>query len=48
MSLADARIGRDEAKKLVANGIDPALETTLSRMVAKPVAAKTFQAATKA
>ena len=44
ISLADARARRDEAKKLVADGIDPALEKKRSRIAAKYAAANTFQA----
>lgn len=44
ISLADARVRRDEAKKLVANGIDPALEKKRARIAAKYAAANTFEA----
>lgn len=44
ISLADARVRRDEAKKLVANGIDPALEKKRARLAAKYAAANTFEA----
>lgn len=44
ISLADARARRDDAKKLVANGIDPALEKKRSRIAARYAAANTFQA----
>lgn len=44
ISLADARVRRDEAKKLVASGIDPALEKKRARVAAKYAAANTFQA----
>lgn len=44
ISLADARTRRDDAKKLVANGIDPALEKKRARIAAKHAAANTFEA----
>lgn len=44
ISLADARSRRDDAKKLVANGIDPALEKKRARIAAKHAAANTFEA----
>lgn len=44
ISLADARARRDDAKKLVANGIDPALEKKRARIAAKHAAANTFEA----
>lgn len=44
ISLADARVRRDEAKKLIANGIDPALEKKRARVAAKFAAANTFEA----
>src|SRR3546814_4810805 len=47
ISLADARIRRDEAKKLVAAGIDPALEKKRARIAAKYAAANTFEEVAK-
>lgn len=44
ISLAEARARRDEAKKKIANGIDPALEKKRARIAAKYAAANTFQA----
>jgi integrase len=44
ISLADARTRRDDAKKLVANGIDPALEKKRARIAAKHAAVNTFEA----
>lgn len=43
VSLADARVRRDEAKK-IADGIDPALEKKRARIAAKYAAANTFEA----
>jgi integrase len=47
ISLADARVRRDEAKKKIANGIDPALEKKRARIAAKYAAANTFEAVAK-
>ena len=44
ISLADARVRRDEAKKKIAEGIDPALEKKRARIAAKYAAADTFEA----
>lgn len=44
LSLADARVRRDEAKKKIAEGIDPALEKKRARIAAKYAAANTFEA----
>lgn len=44
VSLADARVRRDEAKKKIAEGIDPALEKKRARIAAKYAAANTFEA----
>lgn len=44
LSLAEARVRRDEAKKKVAEGIDPALEKKRARIAAKYAAANTFEA----
>ena len=44
ISLADARVRRDEAKKKIAEGIDPALEKKRARIAAKFAAANTFEA----
>lgn len=44
MSLADARVRRGEAKKKIADGIDPALEKKRARIAAKYAAANTFEA----
>jgi integrase len=44
ISLAEARARRDEAKKKIAEGIDPALEKKRARITAKYAAANTFQA----
>lgn len=44
ISLADARTRRDDAKKMVANGIDPALEKKRARIAAKHASANTFEA----
>jgi len=44
ISLADARVRRDEAKKKTADGIDPALEKKRARIAAKYAAANTFEA----
>jgi integrase len=47
ISLADARNRRDEAKKLLAVGIDPALEKKRARIAAKHAAANTFEEVAK-
>jgi len=47
ISLADARVRRDEAKKKIADGIDPALEKKRARIAAKYAAANTFEAVAK-
>ena len=47
VSLADARSRRDEAKKKIAAGIDPALEKKRARIAAKYAAANTFEAVAK-
>lgn len=47
VGLADARVRRDEAKKQVAAGIDPALEKKRARIAAKYAAANTFEAVAK-
>jgi hypothetical protein len=44
ISLADARVRRDEAKKKIAEGMDPALEKKRARIAAKYAAANTFEA----
>lgn len=44
ISLAEARARRDEAKRKIAEGIDPALEKKRARIAAKYAAANTFQA----
>lgn len=44
ISLAEARTRRDEAKKKISNGIDPALDKKRARIAAKYAAANTFQA----
>lgn len=44
LSLAEARVRRDEAKKKVVEGIDPALEKKRARIAAKYAAANTFEA----
>ncbi len=44
ISLAEARVRRDEAKRKIAVGIDPALEKKRARIAAKFAAANTFQA----
>lgn len=44
ISLAEARVRRDEAKKKIAEGIDPALDKKRARIAAKYAAANTFQA----
>jgi integrase len=44
VSLADARVRRDEAKKKIADGVDPALEKKRARIAAKYAAANTFEA----
>ncbi|WP_242120997.1 tyrosine-type recombinase/integrase [Sphingomonas lacusdianchii] len=44
VSLADERARRDDAKKKLAEGIDPALERKRARIAAKYAAANTFQA----
>lgn len=44
ISLAEARVRRDEAKRKIAEGIDPALEKKRARIAAKYAAANTFQA----
>lgn len=43
VSLADARVRRDEAKRKVAEGLDPALEKKRARIAAKYAAANTFE-----
>lgn len=47
VSLADARARRDEAKKQIAAGIDPALEKKRARIAVKYAAANTFEAVAK-
>ena len=47
ISLAEARARRDEAKKKIAEGIDPALEKKRARIAAKYAAANTFEAVAK-
>lgn len=44
ISLADARARRDDAKRKIAEGIDPALEKKRARIAAKYAAANTFEA----
>lgn len=44
ISLADARVRRDDARKKLAEGIDPALEKKRARIAAKYAAANTFEA----
>lgn len=44
ISLAEARVRRDEAKKKIAEGIDPALDKKRARIAAKYAAANTFEA----
>ncbi len=44
VSLADARVRRDEAKKKIGDGLDPALEKKRARIAAKYAAANTFEA----
>ena len=44
ISLADARVRRDEARKKIAEGVDPALEKKRARIAAKYAAANTFEA----
>lgn len=44
ISLAEARVRRDEAKKKIAEGIDPALEKKRAKIAAKYAAANTFEA----
>lgn len=46
-SLTDARVRRDEAKKKIAQGIDPALEKKRARIAAQYAAANTFEAVAK-
>lgn len=46
-SLADARVRRDEAKKKIAQGIDPALEKKRARIAAQYAAANTFEGVAK-
>lgn len=43
VSLADARVRRDEAKRKIAEGLDPALEKKRARIAAKYAAANTFE-----
>ena len=44
ISLAEARVRRDEARKKISEGIDPALEKKRARIAAKYAAANTFEA----
>jgi hypothetical protein len=44
VELADARAKRDEARRLLAKGIDPAQQTKLDKITASVAAANTFQA----
>jgi integrase len=44
VELADARAKRDEARRLLAKGIDPAEQTKLDKITASVAAANTFQA----
>lgn len=44
ISLAEARVRRDEARRKIAEGIDPALEKKRARIAAKYAAANTFHA----
>jgi integrase len=43
VSLADARVRRDEARKLVATGTDPSVEKKRARIAAKYASANTFK-----
>lgn len=47
VGLAEARTRRDEARKKVADGVDPALEKKRTRIAAKYAAANTFEAVAK-
>lgn len=47
ISLAEARVRRDEARKKISEGIDPALEKKRARIAAKYAAANTFEAVAK-
>lgn len=47
ISLADARTRRDEARRQIAEGIDPSLEKKRARIAAKYAAANTFEAVAK-
>ena len=47
VSLAHARVRRDEAKKKIAEGVDPALEKKRARIAAKYAAANTFEEVAK-
>lgn len=44
ISLADARAKRDEARKLLANGIDPSLDKQIKKRAKKLAAANSFEA----
>lgn len=46
-SLADARIKRDDAKKLLAEGIDPSVNRKKERRNARMARANTFEAVAK-
>jgi integrase len=47
VGLAEARTRRDDARKKVADGVDPALEKKRTRIAAKYAAANTFEAVAK-
>ena len=47
ISLADARIKRDDAKKLLADGIDPSVERKAERRQARMARSNTFEAVAK-
>ena len=42
VSLADARTKRDDAKKLMAEGVDPSVQKKLDRIAAETAARNTF------
>lgn len=42
VSLIDARARREEARKLITNGIDPSVQRKLDRMTAETIAGTTF------
>jgi hypothetical protein len=43
VSLSDARRSREEAKKLIANGVDPSIQRKIDRQLANSIVENTFR-----